>query len=134
MDPQRTTLIETRHAALAIHQALLHATARAFERHHGRIESGSRLLDLATGNPEFAWLQPLTGLIASLDAAIHAGDAESLARGRVLARAIVDLLRGDSAGGPFQARYLREVQASPDVALIAAQARCRLQAVPPVWT
>lgn len=128
------TLITTRHSALAVHGALLETTRRGWERRHGRIADAATLLRLITDDPEFAWLDPLTTLIASLDEAIHDGTPESLDRGRRLAQAIVDLLRADEVGSGFQARYYRELNASADLAVVAARARPGLQASPVSWT
>jgi hypothetical protein len=131
---RRRTLITTRNAALTVHGALLDATIRSYERRYGRIGNGVEALRLATESPEFAWLQPLTALLAALDEALYSPEPDGLARGERLARSMIDLLRADENGGPFRARYLRELQTSPDVALIAAMARPSLQSMPTQWT
>ncbi|HET9065940.1 MAG TPA: hypothetical protein VFN22_09010 [Gemmatimonadales bacterium] len=127
------TLTQTRASALAVHAALLETTRRGWERRHGRVPDGASLLRLITDDPEFSWLAPLTSLIASLDEAMHDDAPESLQRAQRVARAIVDLLRADESGSPFQARYYRELNASPELAVVAAQARPGLQASPVTW-
>lgn len=126
-------LSQTRASAVAVHAALLETTRRGWERRHGRVPDNTTLLRLITDDPEFAWLAPLTSLIASLDEAMHDGTPESLQRAQRVAQAIVDLLRADESGSPFQARYYRELNASPELAVVAAQSRPGLQASPVTW-
>lgn len=133
MSDLRNSLAQTRMSAFAVHGALLETTRRGWERRHGRIPDAATLLRLLTEDPEFAWLSPLTTLIASLDAALHDASPEALGRAQRLAQAIVDLLRADESGSTFQSRYFRELNASPDLAVVAARARPGLQALPVAW-
>lgn len=130
----KSTLAVTRDSAVAIHAALLESTRLGWERRHGRVPDAATLLRLATEVPEFAWLAPLTTLIAALDEALHHARPEAIESAILTARALIDLLRADEEGSPFQARYFREVHDSPDVAVVVARARSGLQASLPVWT
>ncbi|HPF60876.1 MAG TPA: hypothetical protein PLI93_02350 [Gemmatimonadales bacterium] len=130
----RAAFQPTRAAAVAIHAALVEATRREWERHHGRVPNGMALFRLVTEDPEFAWLAPLTSTIAELDAALADPSPEAPARARLLVHALDGLLRADAAGGPFQARYDREVQASPELAVVVARARQALRGPVLTWT
>lgn len=134
MSALRETLDQTRASALAVHGALIETTRRGWERRHGRVPDAATLLRLLTDDPEFSWLAPLTTLIASLDEAMHDTAPESMARAQRIAQAIVDLLRADESGSAFQARYYRELNGSPELAVVAARARPGLQALPVAWT
>jgi hypothetical protein len=52
----------------------------------------------------------------------------------VLLSAIIQLLRADVDGSPFQRRYCAFIQASPDVAVAHGRAAVQLRSVPVSWT
>jgi hypothetical protein len=134
MTDTRNAIHDTRAAALEIHAALVETTRRAWERRHGRVAGGMALFKLVTEDPEFAWLAPLTSVISELDAALADPAPESVQRARLLVRALDDLLRADAEGGPFQSRYDRELQASPELAVTVARARRALRGPVVTWT
>lgn len=134
MTDPRAAFQPTRAAALAIHAALVETTRRTWERRHGRVPSGMALFKLVTEDPEFAWLAPLTSLIAGLDAALADPSPEALGRARLLVQALDGLLRADAEGGPFQSRYDRELQASPELAVVVARARQAVRGPVLTWT
>lgn len=111
------TLRAARDAAVAIHGSLLEETRRGWEREHGRVQNGAILLKLVTTEPAFAWLNPLTALIADIDEVLHDGSPDAMDRGRLLLTAVGDLLRANESGSYFQRRYYSAIQASPDVAV-----------------
>ena len=54
-------------ALLRLHKALLDDERVSYERVHGRIASNGEFLQLVLGDAWFAWLRPLSQLMAKLD-------------------------------------------------------------------
>ena len=102
-----TVASPTRTALLALHRALLEGERRGYEKAHGRVGGGDFLQALIE-DPAFAWLAPLTQLIARLD---EVEDAAS-----VLA-AIRELLSLRPEGSEFQRRYAERIDTDPDLAV-----------------
>lgn len=119
--PDRHEVKSAREAALTVHATLLDLTRIQYEREHGRVGDGLSLWQLVANDPAFAWLSPLTSLIAGMDEVLVDKEART-GEARVLVNAVRDLLRADANGGPFQRRYFEAVQTSPDVAVVHRQA------------
>src|SRR2546425_2254155 len=71
-DPLRKRLEEVRHALLALHKALVDSERISYESTIGAIRSPNQFLQLLITDPWFAWLQPLSQLIVSMDEALDA--------------------------------------------------------------
>jgi hypothetical protein len=123
-----------RRAAIDVHGSLLELTRREYERENGRISDSATLLKLITTEPAFAWLNPLTALIADIDEVLHDHRLEARQRIPLLLRAVEDLLRADESGSYFQRRYLAAIQASPDVAVDHRRTISQLRSKPLTWT
>jgi hypothetical protein len=52
---------------LNLHKALLDAERAVYERAHGPVPSNLAFLNLVLNHEEFAWLRPMSGLIALVD-------------------------------------------------------------------
>jgi hypothetical protein len=102
-----------------LHALLLDRERQAWERRHGAV-APAQLLRLALEAEEFAWLRPLSGLIAMIDAAIDAREPllESDVDG--LFSTTYRLLKSGEAG-VFQAKYHDALQASPEVVMVLAE-------------
>jgi hypothetical protein len=96
-----------RSALLDLHQTLIADERASYERRSGRVD-GAAFLRVLIEDPAYAWLRPLSALIVSMDD--EEADAAALVAGT---RALV---RPDSTGTPFQARYALLIEQSPDVA------------------
>ena len=107
----------TRIALLALHRALVEGERRGYERAHGRV-SGGDFLQVLIHDPAFAWLEPLTRLIARLDELddAEAEGAQPEAAAGVLA-AIRALLSLRPEGSEFQRRYAERIDQDPDLAV-----------------
>src|SRR5882724_6739482 len=68
-DPLRKRLEEVRQALLTLHKAIVDSERITYEATVGLIQSPNHFLQLLTGDPWFAWLQPLSQLIVSMDEA-----------------------------------------------------------------
>src|SRR5215203_3421907 len=65
-DTERQLLIDLRKSLLHLHKTLLEWERAAYERIHGRTSPGN-LLTALMNDPQFAWLRPLSELIARID-------------------------------------------------------------------
>ena len=101
---------------LDLHRELIEVERHAYERVHGRL-SPAELLDNLIHHPQFAWLRPLSTLIAEADVAAEADDPEE--RDAWLA-AVRALLTPDPEGADFQRRYAERLQESPGVVVAHA--------------
>lgn len=107
---------------LALHAALLDFERRAWEATH-LPTSPAQLLRLLLEDSRFAWLRPLSGIIARIDealdpraAAAHPGetaDAQSLV-------ASAERLLRSSADPTFHAKYVEVLQRSPEAVMAHA--------------
>jgi hypothetical protein len=100
-----------RRRLLDLHKALIDLERAEHERTLGRL-SGAEFLDALINDPVFAWLAPLTALIARLDEMAAEGERE------VDAAPIRALLSSSAPSSDFQRRYAALLQRSPD-ALVA---------------
>src|SRR5258706_11623383 len=119
-DP-RPALDEVAEALRPLHKSLLDVVRLEYEREHGRIAHTGALFDLVTRDPFFAWLRPMSGLMAHIDELLDEPEPLPPARVRSL-RARVEALvtEGDH---PFAVRYLEILQSEPDVVMAHAQLR-----------
>jgi hypothetical protein len=106
VDALRTALLE-------LHRELLAAQQIQAERFGGRM-SASEVLQAATEDLRFSWLQELSEVVAALDQAVADDDAEAVAAQTERVRA---LLAPPDPGTAFGARYLRALQDEPGVVL-----------------
>jgi hypothetical protein len=117
---RRQRLGELREALLELHKALVESERVSYEATVGRIHSPNHFLKLLTGDPWFAWLQPLSQFIVALDMALEepepltAGDAEALIEQAGL------LLVASEDGEGFPGHYYAALQRDPDVVLAQA--------------
>lgn len=111
---EREQLTAVRGALLELHKLLLDAERAIYERSHGRI-SAHDLLQLSLGDPRFAWLHEISGLIVRMDEVL--ADDASPADGAGLLASTRSLLTPADAATPFARRYDAALQADPSVVL-----------------
>lgn len=113
----RARLAELRTRLLDLHKALLDDAKVAYEMDRGRIPSTGALLQLVIGDPWFAWLQRLSGLIVRIDEMTapetNAADADA----RALFEQVDRLLIPSETGADFARRYFEALQRQPAVVL-----------------
>src|ERR1035441_5949621 len=68
----RERLNALREALLALHKALLEAERGSYEASFGKISSPYHFLHLLSSDPWFAWLTPVTQLLAAMDEKLDA--------------------------------------------------------------
>ena len=116
----RLRLNKLREALLPLHKALLESERVSYEATFGKINSPYHFLQLLTGDPWFAWLSPLTKLIAAMDERLDAkvpltGDAVD-----ALVAQVRTLLIATEAGEGFSRHFDEALQRTPDVVFAQA--------------
>jgi catechol 2,3-dioxygenase len=113
----RARLAELRSRLLALHKALLDDAKTAYEMDRGRIPSAGALLQLVIGDPWFAWLQQLSGLIVRIDETNATEAKATEADARALFEQVDRLLIASETGADFARRYFEALQRQPAVVL-----------------
>jgi hypothetical protein len=118
-------------ALLRLHKALLDDERVSYERVHGRIPSNGAFLQLALNDAWFAWLRPLSQLIAKLDELSESNGPAPREAIPALLASVHTLLIPTEEGEGFGRQYYDALQRSPDVVLAHAAVRALLrQSVP----
>lgn len=110
---------------IRLHKVLLDRQHEAYERDYGPVMP-ARLLQLVLTSEQFAWLRPLSDLMARIDEAV---DDSETSRTTIegLFREVHGLLRSNRQGA-FETRYRDALQESPDVVIAHADV---VRALPP---
>jgi catechol 2,3-dioxygenase len=113
----RARLADLRLRLLALHKALLDDAKVAYEMDRGRIPSAGALLQLVIGDPWFAWLQQLSGLIVRIDEMTAAEAKATESDAHALFEQVDRLLIPSETGADFARRYFEALQRQPAVVL-----------------
>jgi catechol 2,3-dioxygenase len=113
----RSRLGELRSRLLDLHKTLLDDAKGAYEMDRGRIPSAGALLQLVIGDPWFAWLQRLSGLIVRIDEVTSAEAKATDADAKALFDQVDRLLIPSETGADFARRYFEALQRQPAVVL-----------------
>jgi len=114
-------------ALLRLHKALLDDERVSYERVHGRIPSNGAFLQLVLEDAWFAWLRPLSQVMAKLD---ELGEEDKSPDGpdtATLIASIRTLLTPSEEGTGFGRHYYEALQREPDVVLAHAAVRTLLR-------
>jgi hypothetical protein len=113
-------LEEVRHALLKLHKTLVDSERVTYEKTVGAIRSPNQFLQLLTTDPWFAWLQPISQLIVSMDEAL---DAKEPLTDKAVDAAVKEanlLLSPSESGEGFARHYFDALQRDPDVVIAHA--------------
>ncbi len=111
----RFDLTELRTALQALHKTLLDSERTSYEASFGRTLSAYDFLSLLTSDPWFAWLAPVTHLLADVDALLDAKEPLTSASVDTLTRKTKVLLTPTETGEGFSRQYDEVLQRDPDV-------------------
>jgi hypothetical protein len=111
----RPRLTELREALLQLHKALLESERVSYEATFGKINSPYQFLKLLTDDPWFAWLSPMTKLIAAMDERLEAKAPLTTTDVDSLVNEAKKLLVASEAGEGFSRHYDEALQRTPDV-------------------
>ena len=125
MEQDRDLLRELSARLLALHKLLLDRERSVYEERHGPTAARD-LLRLLLQDEQFAWLRPLSRLVARMDDLVDSDEPlTSEEAQRVYGEAFQLLGSGDP--GDFQDKYRDALQASPDVVMAHASIRAVLR-------
>jgi hypothetical protein len=115
-------LKDVREALEVVHRRLIEAARADWERQHGPVGGAGRMLDLLMNDPFFAWLRPMSKLMAEIDEALEAESIEPARK--VTFRARLEVLLLDE-------RYLGYLQTQVDLVIEHAALRRALERLGP---
>jgi len=118
----RDRLTALREALIHLHKALLESERISYEASFGQISSPYQFLHLLTNDPWFAWLTPVTQLIASVDVMLESKEPLTVAGVESILQHARTLLVATADGEGFSGHYDEALQRSPDVILAHAVA------------
>jgi hypothetical protein len=113
-------------ALLRLHKALLDDERVAYERVHGRISSNGAFLQLVLNDAWFAWLRPLSQVIAKIDELSEENEPSAREEIPALLVSVRTLLMPTEAGEGLSRQYHDALQRSPDVVLAHAAVKALL--------
>lgn len=113
-------LEEVRHALLDLHKTLVDSERVTYEKTVGKIGSPNHFLQLLTNDPWFAWLQPMSQLIVSMDEALEEKEPLTDAAVEASIKEANTLLTPSEAGEGFSRHYFDALQRDPDVVIAHA--------------
>jgi len=111
---------EIRVALLDLHKALVDAERASYEKTVGPIQSSAHFLNLLTSDPWFAWLQPLSRLIVTLDERLEAEEPLTDAMVETTIHETRTLLSPSEDGQGFARHYFDALQTNADVIITHA--------------
>jgi catechol 2,3-dioxygenase len=123
----REQMRDLRTRLLDLHKVLIDDTKAAYELDRGRVSNNAQLLQLVIGDPWFAWLQMLSGLIVRIDESIGRDAPTTEADAAVILAEVERLLTASETGGEFQKRYFDALQRQPAVVMAHAEVRRTLK-------
>jgi hypothetical protein len=126
VDPDRERLRQLSGRLLRLHKILLDRERCAYEARHGAVSSGD-LLRLLLEDERFAWLRPLSTMIARIDELIDTDEPLAPADAQAVSREAYRLLKSGDRGA-FQEKYRDALQESPDVVMAHADVSAVLPA------
>jgi hypothetical protein len=112
---------ELREGLFSLHKALIASERVGYEEAFGPIGAPANFLRLLLNDPWFAWLRPLSGLMAGGDEAIDGKEPLTSRRAEELIGEARQLLRPDEEGEGFGRHYFIAMQRDPDVLLAHAE-------------
>lgn len=119
MDHERGSLRELSERLLRLHRLLLDRERLAYEERHGAVPS-RELFNLLLHDETFAWLRPLSKMIARIDEVVDATEPLAAHDARRLFQDARALLKSD-AQDAFHNNYREALQGSPDVVMAHAE-------------
>ena len=114
---------QLRRALLRLHKALLDDERVSYERVYGRIASNGEFLQLVLGHAWFAWLRPLSHLVAQLDELVEEDESPGRPDTATLIASVRTLLTPSEEGDGFGRHYYDALQRAPEVGLAHAEVR-----------
>jgi hypothetical protein len=113
---QRDLLSNLRRELIHLHKTLLDWERASYERRQGRTPAGE-FLRVVMADPQFAWLRPVSDLIARIDEAIQTEAPDVRTDVASLVGQARTLVAPDEAGSSYAQKYHTALQQHPDAVL-----------------
>lgn len=113
----RQRLTDLSKALTHLHKALIESEKVGYEASFGKIETSGEFLQLLMNDPWFAWLHPVSELIAAADEALDDKESVTLALADTFHQQAHTLLTPSEVGEGFGRHYHDALQRDPDVVL-----------------
>lgn len=117
----RQRLTDLREPLFALHKAVIDSERISYEQTMGTIPSPNHFLQLLTGDPWFAWLQPLSQLVVTVDEALDEKEPLTTTGVTDLMQQVARMLVATETGEGFPKHYYDALQRDPDVVLAHAK-------------
>jgi hypothetical protein len=114
---EKKRLQPVRQALLTLHKALVDSERVTYESTVGVIRSPNHFLQLLMQDPWFAWLQPVSQLIVSMDEALGGKEPLTAAMVDALLKQTRQLLAPAENSEGFGRHYFDALQRDPDVVM-----------------
>jgi hypothetical protein len=105
------------------HKLLLDRERSEYEKTHGPIGGPGPFLTLVLGDPHFAWLKQISGLVVAIDEALSRRSTADQTVADALLPQAREMMRPREHGTDFQMRYYNAIQESPDIVIL----QCRIE-------
>lgn len=123
----RAQLFKAREALLNLHKALLNVERQRYEQNVGPVANEFAFFRLATSDPSFAWIGPLTTLIVQIDEQVASKEPITVGAVDDLYTATRSVLASPTST-PFKLEYNQFLQEYPDLVMKHSAV---MQALPP---
>jgi hypothetical protein len=117
----RQDLADLREALLRLHKALIESERAGYEKIFGKIASPFQFLQLLTNDAWFAWLRPVSQLIAATDEMLDGKVTLTVSGADGLSARAKSLLVAVAGGDGFSGHYDEALQRDPDVVFAHAE-------------
>jgi hypothetical protein len=114
----RALLDELSRLLLDQHKLLLELEKARYEETNGPVGGPGNFLNLLLGDPQFAWLRQISGLVVDIDEALSRRSKAVETDAAALLVRVRETMAPREDGDDFQTRYYAAVQASPDVVIL----------------
>jgi hypothetical protein len=111
----RSRLNQLHGGLLDLHKKLLDHERARYENVHGRIPSAGHFLQLIINDPWFAWLRPMSGMVAQVDEFVETKKPTEPALGEAFFQTAREMVRPDENGTAFQKNYAQAIQDSAEI-------------------
>ncbi|MCO5222934.1 MAG: hypothetical protein M9947_15390 [Thermomicrobiales bacterium] len=112
----RTQLFKVREALLNLHKELLNVERKRYEQNVGPVASEFEFFRLATSDPSFAWIGPMTTLIVDIDEKVASKEPITIGSIETLYVETRSVL-ASSVESPFKAEYTQLLQENPGLVM-----------------
>ncbi|MCC6573632.1 MAG: hypothetical protein IT462_07565 [Planctomycetes bacterium] len=127
----KRTLEEVLAALMQLHQVLIAVVKKDYEAKYGPVGNPYALLGLLTSHPDFAWLRPMSGLMADLDELIEKKKSFSEDETGAVGAGINALFASHpDVPTEFNVKYLQALQDEPSLVMAHSRVKTALAKLP----